>query len=208
MTTFLISDLHFGHRNILHIGKGRPFNTIEEHDQALIDNWNSVVKAGDLVYVLGDFSIETSIDKIREPLSKLNGMKHLILGNHDRKKIHAQLKNENLWQSIREYGSIKFDAVDGKKVFVRMMHFPILEFDGAFKNHRPNEKYIHAYGHIHDANNYDEIYKSLGFPAVHIGVDTSDTFPNTKAYTPIRIEDVYEKAKTFIDNNKRNNSWI
>ena len=43
---------------------------------------------------------------------------------------------------------------------------------------------------------------------VHIGVDTSDTFPNTKAYTPIRIEDVYEKAKTFIDNNKRNNSWI
>ena len=198
MNIFLTSDLHFGHRNIIRIGKGRPFDSIQEHDEALIENWNSVVKPGDLVYVLGDFSIETTIDEIRKPLSRLQGSKHLILGNHDRKKIHTQLRTENLWQSVREYNSIRFDAVDGTKVFLRMMHFPILEFDGAFKNYRCKEKYIHCYGHIHNANNYDHIYKELGFPAVHIGVDTSDTFPNTKPYTPINIEDVYTKAMTFI----------
>ena len=198
MNIFLTSDLHFGHRNIIRIGKGRPFDSIQEHDEALIENWNSVVKPGDLVYVLGDMSIETTIDEIRKPLSRLQGSKHLILGNHDRKKIHNQLRLENLWQSVREYSSIKFEAADGTKVFVRMMHFPILEFDGAFKNYRCKEKYIHCYGHIHNANNYDHIYKELGFPAVHIGVDSSSTFPNTKPYTPINIEDVYTKAMTFI----------
>ena len=198
MNIFLTSDLHFGHRNIIRIGKGRPFDSIQEHDEALIENWNSVVKPGDLVYVLGDLSIETTIDEIRKPLSRLNGAKHLILGNHDRKKIHLQLRDENLWQSVREYGSIKFDAADGTKVFIRMMHFPILEFDGAFKNYRCKEKYIHCYGHIHNANDYDAIYKELGFPAVHIGVDTSDKFPNTKPYTPINVEDVYTRAMTFI----------
>ena len=198
MSIFLTSDLHFGHRNIIRLGKGRPFDNINEHDEALIKNWNSVVKPGDSVYVIGDFSIETTLETIEKPLRRLNGAKHLILGNHDRKRIHTQLKNMNLWQSIREYETIKFVAKDGQKVFVRMMHFPILEFDGAFKNHRPNEKYIHAYGHIHNANNYDDIYKKLNFPAVHIGVDTSDTFPNTKPYTPINIEDVYAKAITFI----------
>lgn len=208
MTTFLTSDLHFGHRNILHIGKGRPFKTIEEHDRALIDNWNSVVTSGDLVYVLGDFSIETNVDEIRKPLSKLNGQKILILGNHDRKKVHNQLRAENLWQAVYDYTSIKADMPDGKKVFFRLFHTPILEFDGAFKNYRASEKYIHCYGHIHNANNYDDIYKQLGFPAVHIGVDTSDVFPNTKPYTPIRLEDVYERAKTFIIPNKKDSSWI
>lgn len=207
MTTFLTSDLHFGHRNIIHIGKGRPFTTIEEHDKALIDNWNSVVTPGDLVYILGDFSIETNVDEIRKPLSKLNGQKILILGNHDRKKVHAQLRAENLWQGIYDYTSIRFQAPDGQKVFFRLFHTPILEFDGAFKNHRPAEKYMHAYGHIHNANNYDAIYKELGFPAVHIGVDTSDEFPNTKPYTPIRLEDVYERAKTFLNPNKKDDGW-
>jgi len=200
MSIFLTSDLHFGQRNIIRLGKGRPFDNIQEHDQALIDNWNSVVKAGDLVYVLGDFSIETNIDNIRKPLSKLCGQKILILGNHDHKKVHLQLRMEKLWQAVYEYTSIKAIMEGDQKVYFRLFHMPILEFDGAFKNWRKNEKYIHAYGHIHNANNYDEIYKTLGFPAVHIGVDTSDTFPNTKAYSPIRLEDVYAKAKTFIKN--------
>lgn len=198
MTTFLTSDLHFGHRAIIRLGKGRPFETIQAHDKALINNWNSVVKPGDLIYVLGDFSIETTIENIRPYLQKLNGNKYLILGNHDRKRIHAQLRTENLWQAVYEYTTIKAIMPDNQKVFFRLFHYPILEHDGAFKNQRTVEKYMHCYGHIHNANDYDAIYKELGFPAVHIGVDTSDRFPNTKPYTPIRLEDVYERAKTFL----------
>lgn len=51
---YYISDLHFGHYNIMRFDN-RPFNSVEEMDKALIDNWNSVVSEGDTVYILGDF---------------------------------------------------------------------------------------------------------------------------------------------------------
>ena len=51
---FFTSDLHFGHKNLLKFTKPRPFTTIEEHDQTIIDNWNSVVNQDDTVYVRND----------------------------------------------------------------------------------------------------------------------------------------------------------
>lgn len=53
--TYFIADLHFGHKNCLSYD-ARPFTTIEEHDQALINNWNSVVCIDDDVWILGDIS--------------------------------------------------------------------------------------------------------------------------------------------------------
>lgn len=55
MATYYISDLHFGHKNVLAYDN-REFSSIEEHDKALIDNWNSVVGTDDDVWVLGDIS--------------------------------------------------------------------------------------------------------------------------------------------------------
>ena len=52
---WVISDLHFGHTNILKFaGDLRGGTTSQEHDEWLITQWNSVVKKVDLVYVLGD----------------------------------------------------------------------------------------------------------------------------------------------------------
>jgi calcineurin-like phosphoesterase family protein len=48
------SDTHFGHNNILKFCK-RPWNTVEEMDEALINNWNAVVGTNDIVFHLGDF---------------------------------------------------------------------------------------------------------------------------------------------------------
>ena len=53
---FITSDLHFGHKNILEYDK-RPFSSIEEHDESLIENWNSLVRPQDLVYCLGDITL-------------------------------------------------------------------------------------------------------------------------------------------------------
>ena len=82
---FIISDTHFSHRGIVTFttknGKPeRPWDTIEEMDEALVKNWNSVVGPKDKVYHLGDFCINRSALPI---CARLNGIKRLIKGNHD-----------------------------------------------------------------------------------------------------------------------------
>lgn len=85
MNTFFISDLHFGHTNILKFTRSdgtplRPFNSIEEMDETIISNWNSVVRHNDKVIVLGDVVINK---KHLPTVSRLNGLKTLVMGNHD-----------------------------------------------------------------------------------------------------------------------------
>jgi calcineurin-like phosphoesterase family protein len=78
---FVISDTHFGHKKILEFeAVARPFATIEEHDRALVERWNTVVKPKDTVWHLGDVFFGKDGHK---PLAYLNGIKKLVLGNHD-----------------------------------------------------------------------------------------------------------------------------
>lgn len=81
---FYISDTHFLHANILSLSC-RPFRSIEEHDEYLIQQWNLVVGADDIVYHLGDFafSLNDKADKIRWIFSRLSGRKRLCIGKHD-----------------------------------------------------------------------------------------------------------------------------
>ena len=50
---FFTSDLHLGHKNIIRLC-GRPFESVEEMDEILIDNWNKKIHRCDTVYILGD----------------------------------------------------------------------------------------------------------------------------------------------------------
>lgn len=78
---WVISDLHFGHANILkYAGNLRGGTNSQEHDEWLITQWNSVVKKNDLVYVLGDAAM--NLEAYRN-FKKIKGQKHLIRGNHD-----------------------------------------------------------------------------------------------------------------------------
>lgn len=101
---WVTADHHFGHKNILTFTQ-RPWKTIEEHDEGLIELWNARVVAGDEVYVVGDFSFQ---DKwwMAKILKRLNGRKHLILGNHDGSKT----RQESLggWETVKG-----IDTVDG-----------------------------------------------------------------------------------------------
>jgi calcineurin-like phosphoesterase family protein len=83
--TFLVSDTHFSHRGIVQFlrpdgSKERPWDNIEEMDEALVANWNSVVRPKDKIYHLGDVVINRSALPI---LARLNGEKILVKGNHD-----------------------------------------------------------------------------------------------------------------------------
>ncbi len=78
---FYIADTHFGHEAIIGLCK-RPFNSVREIDDYLVDAWNSTVKQTDIVYHLGDFSFGGAAHA-KQIFRRLNGRKILILGNHD-----------------------------------------------------------------------------------------------------------------------------
>lgn len=83
--TFFTADTHFNHGNIIKYCK-RPFTTTWEMNEAIIANWNAVVRPDDTVYHLGDFAFYKKGDYTKI-LSKLNGNIHLVIGNHDRGPI-------------------------------------------------------------------------------------------------------------------------
>lgn len=81
INTWFTSDTHFGHKNILEYEKeARPFATIEEMHEVMIERWNNVVADKDIVYHLGDFAFGRRNINIA---GRLNGKKKLVMGNHD-----------------------------------------------------------------------------------------------------------------------------
>ena len=85
-SVFLVSDTHFGHTGVCRftrndgVTKLRPWDSAEEMDEAMVKAWNERVKPTDKVYHLGDVVINRKALKI---MSRLNGDKVLIRGNHD-----------------------------------------------------------------------------------------------------------------------------
>lgn len=78
---YLIADTHFGHENALRF---RPqFKTIQEHDETIIQNWNSVVRKNYTVFLLGDFSFRATQEYLNGVRRRLNGQIKFIQGNHD-----------------------------------------------------------------------------------------------------------------------------
>lgn len=104
MTTFFTSDTHFGDIRILRIDK-RPFKTLDEHDAALIENWNAVVTPADTVWHLGDFALGPSDDRVNEILATLHGAKHLITGNND----GPGTRRASGWLSVGAYEELDLD---------------------------------------------------------------------------------------------------
>lgn len=82
---FVISDTHFGHANILSFVNEagvplRDFRNVEEMDEHMIQQWNSVVRPQDKVYHLGDVAMHK---EHVQTVARCNGHKRLIRGNHD-----------------------------------------------------------------------------------------------------------------------------
>ena len=161
---YFTSDTHFNHRNILEIGTGRPFKSIEEHDEQLIKNWNRVVRPSDEVYHLGDFAWQASPTRIKEIVSQLNGIKHLIVGNHDKMKMHQHC---NVWDSVDIYKEIKLD-----KHKIILFHYPIADFSGMYYHS------VHLYGHVHDNKSLMDNLDRSRFLAYNVGCDLHN-------YTPV-----------------------
>ena len=133
---FFIADTHFGHENALAFDN-RPFKTIEEHDRALTDNWNNAVGPEDEVFVLGDISWHNAT-KTNEILGALNGKKHLIVGNHD-KRLLKNREFQSLFMEIADYKELTFPQGKG----IVLSHYPIPCFNRHYYG------WCHLYGHVH-----------------------------------------------------------
>lgn len=186
---YFTSDLHFGHEKLLTMGKGRPFKTIQEHDKTIIDNWNKKVEAGSDVYILGDIFFKGYTEQDMERVfQSLHGRKHIILGNHDKKNPLLRLKERGIIQTVEDYYERELKTSDGRKIFLVLCHFPILEFNRAYKNDS-----IMLYGHIHNIANYNNIYGMLGFRAYHVGVDTNN-------FTPVSLDEIVRRFWKYENN--------
>ena len=130
-----IADLHFGHSNIIRFDK-RPFSSIEEMNETLINNWNKKVKSNDTTYILGDFCWGKEPEWI-SILNRLNGNKVLIRGNHDLKQMSRTLKDKFLY--IKDRHEIS-DC--GKKII--MSHYPELAYKSSY-----NSNVFMLHGHVH-----------------------------------------------------------
>lgn len=88
--TFFTADPHFSHGNLTETRySARPFKNAHEMDKTIIGAHNEAVGPDDTVFILGDFTMSGNRDVVAAYLDKLNGTKHLILGNHDRLKPFA-----------------------------------------------------------------------------------------------------------------------
>lgn len=162
---FYIADTHFGHHNILWLSN-RPFDTIEQMNNKIIDNWNKKVTDNDDVYILGDFSYKG--DNPVDILKKLKGKKHLIVGNHDSKL----LKNIDFRNQFVEITNMK--TVNDNGVCIVCCHYPMVEWDGYYRST------LHFYGHIHN-NVGNETFKYISKVknAYNVGVDIIGFEPRT-----------------------------
>jgi calcineurin-like phosphoesterase family protein len=162
---FFSSDAHFFHKAILkHCN--RPFSSVEEMNQVMIERWNSVVGKKDQVMYLGDFSFG-KLEQTIEILKQLNGYKFLIEGNHDRTLLKKpEFVGQFGW--VKPLHTIKVadnPSPSGSQTIV-LCHYAMKVWDkshyGSYMLHG------HSHGNLLDDPN------SLSFD---IGVDAWDFYP-------------------------------
>lgn len=152
---YFTSDTHFGDPRALRLDR-RPFFNMVEHDNALIRNWNETVGPDDEVWHLGDF-ISARAGDCTELLARLNGRKHLIVGNND----PPTTTNSPGWESVQHYAELRH-----KGYHLILCHY-------AFRTwNQIGKKSINLHGHSHGRlkplpRQYD------------VGVDVQDLRPVT-----------------------------
>lgn len=159
----------------------RPFTSVDEMNEAIVKNHNSVVGKDDVVYFLGDVGFGNQESMINV-MQSMNGVKHLIIGNHDRRL----LKNPSFVDLFSTVQSDLFLSLEhkGEKLNFHLYHFPIIEWD------RMHWGSYHLYGHVHGK----EIPAMLGGRSMDVGLDT--IHDDGSFLVPYSISEIYDRLHT------------
>lgn len=164
---FFSSDYHFGHKNVIKFAN-RPFASVEEMNEEMINRHNSVVRANDLLYIIGDFSF-LPVDKTVEILKRMKGAKIFVPGNHDKVMNHQDVRN--CFQHFYPYDchpQIKIEdasAIGGYQTIV-LNHFAMKVWN------KSAHRSFHLYGHSHGSMPDD-----INSLSMDVGVDCWDYYP-------------------------------
>ncbi|MCL2245641.1 MAG: metallophosphoesterase family protein [Lentimicrobiaceae bacterium] len=135
---FAIADLHLGHANIIKHCNHRPFGSVEDMNEIIIANWNSVVGENDIVINLGDF-IWRGWDWLKI-LVRLNGKQIFIIGNHDRRsEIEKAERKSDKFLFVGDMAEIRYNGYH-----FLACHYPLASWSGNYNN------LYHIYGHTHE----------------------------------------------------------
>ncbi|MGG0667906.1 metallophosphoesterase [Lederbergia citrisecunda] len=152
MSIYFTSDLHLRHKNILQF-ENRPYETVEEMNQELIDIWNNTVKKNDTVYNLGDFCFG-SYDKWVEILEQLNGKIIHIKGNHDSSETLNKLYKNGYLDEIHMVGHY----LKMNKQVMHLTHYPM------DIGNRPRLWSLHGHIHSHPSQMPNQINLCVDSP--------------------------------------------
>ena len=177
---FFTGDTHFSHRNVIKYCN-RPFANADEMNETIITNWNSVVSPNDIVYHVGDVAFEKDRAKRDWLLSRLNGEKHLIWGNHDK-----GLKSTGWQRTFRSAADMRvihvpMEANNGKLQRIVLCHYAMRVWDQS--HYGTWQLYGHSHGTLPDEKSMLQC---------DVGVDAWD-------FTPVSMEQLnkFMSNKTF-----------
>jgi calcineurin-like phosphoesterase family protein len=207
--TWFTSDTHYNHKNIVrgttswdtsNFTPGsshqsvRDFNTLEEHNDELVDRINSLVKEDDTLWHLGDWSFggHQSIKIFRERLRCKNI--HLIFGNHDQHIEPIDSPYRKLFSSVqyvKEF-SLKHNFLRREDTYIKQKFF-LSHYSHQVWN-QSHHGTIHLFGHSHGS------IQGIG-RSMDVGVDTHNLYP----YHLDEILDIMKEIPvTVVDHHNQN----
>lgn len=167
---FVIGDTHFFDPNII-LYSDRPFASVEEMNQFMIEQWNSVVNNNDTVFVLGDFFDFYYCDDIQvfDVLDQLQGNIILIAGNHDRGNLDV----------FRAYGIEVIEHPIIKDEFWILSHEPMFVTESA--------PYANIFAHVHN----NPMYRTVSSRSFCASAERHN-------YEPMLLRDAQNAVKQYI----------
>jgi calcineurin-like phosphoesterase family protein len=205
--SYIISDTHFGHKNIMSFEPGRENKMkedgFENHEEWLISKWNSVISEGDTVLHLGDFAFKG----VQDTIKKLNGNKIFVLGNHDAPAKASKWNGSDVFNGFyvknNQYESkvlcndLMFSGFIKEMMGYKILfsHYPVFDTDEWDRKnlkiaprieamevlYKENKCNLNIHGHIH--SNKNSFSNSINVCVEHIN------------FEPIKIKDIINMYK-------------